>query len=228
MGVFPLMWQLDTQLTLHGHPCDFNPELVYTTCPMSYIFWPPLVEQNKKDFGTDVQKDEHPTYLYGDKSYSVLLYPASHNTRPLPVQTFEASLNGPRFFLVGSWNDWNDWGSTTELKREDGRSTVYSATIRLSGGEDVEFQVECNSDHRQSMFPSPKGDRILGPSAEGHGKNWRLSVPLGAACAHIYWDPTGDRCISFTVSSSISGRAAGRAAVRAKSSAASDIVAVTY
>jgi len=305
---FPLMWQLDTQLTLQGLPCDFNPELVYTTCPMSYIFWPPLVEQNKADFGTDVQINEHPKYLYGDKMYSVLLDPGSHNTKQVSVQASGASLNAPRFFLVGSWsswnefhellpvgadagavfstqvemsgeapvefqllcdNDWNqrifpapqggillgpgsaahgknwkvqppqhpsalqvrwspdamqplhfgfvestsvalsrtyalrgswnDWGSTTELKREDRQSTVYSATILLSRGQDVEFQIMCNDDEGQSMFPSQNGDRILGPSDEGHGKNWRLSAPRRSAKARIYWDPTGDRSVRYTL-----------------------------
>mmetsp|Transcript_85914 Transcript_85914/g.199733 ORF Transcript_85914/g.199733 Transcript_85914/m.199733 type:complete len:316 (-) Transcript_85914:286-1233(-) len=293
---------------------------------MSYIFWPPLVEQNKEDFSTDVQKDEHPIFVYGKnggKSYNVLLDPSKppgkkrpkHEGKQQGLARRESGVNDPfphvqRFSIVGSWsgwkvfhelkdrgaedgalstevdvpsgkvmefqvlcdNDWNQrvfpspqggimlgpssaahgnnwkvqvptqwpeaamrvhwapqgqrplritfaeaasvalgrtyalvgswngWSSTVNLERQGPNTRAYVATIPLSPGVDVEFQVVCNGDWKQRMFPSPAGEQILGPNEDGHGKNWRCKAPPHKALLHVCWDPTGKRSISCSLS----------------------------
>lgn len=55
----PLMWQVDTHLTQNELAVEEGqPSFPYTVKPMGYSLYPPLVEQAKELFGTDVQKDD--------------------------------------------------------------------------------------------------------------------------------------------------------------------------
>lgn len=52
----PLCWQLDTHLT--ENELAYAVDISYTVSPMAYCLHPPLVEQAKELFTTDVQKDD--------------------------------------------------------------------------------------------------------------------------------------------------------------------------
>jgi len=195
---FPLMWQLDTQLTMHGLQCDWNPEIAITTKPMSYVFWPPLATQNKEAFPTDVQKDEHPVYLHGkdgETRYNVLLEPLSQEEwqlgdaasdvgHPLLVDS-----TAERYALVGNWDDWREFCNF--LPAEPG-GTLLEAQIEVPPGKTlVEFQMVRDDDWNQRIFPSQKGEMLLGNSEAAHGHNWRLSVPPDMTLLELRWDSTG-------------------------------------
>lgn len=55
----PLMWQVDTHLTQREViPQEGHAGVPHTAKPRGYSLYPPLVEQAKELFGTDVQKDD--------------------------------------------------------------------------------------------------------------------------------------------------------------------------
>jgi len=199
---FPLMWQLDTQLTLQGRACVENPELVYTVKPMSYIFWPPLVEQNKEDFTTDVQKDEHPRYLHGRNGANC--YSVKPETWVLPGNqgrgartTSDQAALANSYALVGNWNDWTTF---LDFSHSNFSADEFTAELNVPVGQDLEFQVVCDNDWNQRIFPAPGGGILLGPSAVAHGHNWKLQVPLGPPqTLHVVWDPTGERSLDFSL-----------------------------
>ncbi|CAJ1421177.1 unnamed protein product [Effrenium voratum] len=185
---FPLSWQLDTMLTMNSRLCDppmwvsEDMQLSYTVRPMSYILWPPLALQNKKDFRTDVQKDEHPEFLRSN-SYEVMpeMLPA------LPPERRELQKEAPdrSYSLVGSWDDWLNF---QPLHFSDGK---LLAEVDVPPGSPVEFQVLRDDDWNQRYFPEPDGSIRLGGSHDAHGKNWRQAVPLGPPKKlHVAWDPT--------------------------------------
>lgn len=53
----PMSWQFDTHLT--ENEVEMAGGLSYTVKPLGYCLYPPLVEQERDLFGTDVQKQEH-------------------------------------------------------------------------------------------------------------------------------------------------------------------------
>lgn len=194
---FPLLWQLDTMLTLNGTVCKHTPELRYTTKPMGYVLWPPVVEQNKWDFQTDVQKDEHPRFLFGkdgNRCYSVAPEPLSDDADSVVVgdaagEGVDAAALARSYSLVGSWNGW----STFNELRRIGRSVIFSTEVQAPPGEVVEFQVVVDGDWNRRLFPTPAGDVALGQSAAAHGRNWKFQVPQEPRTLHICLDPTGAR-----------------------------------
>eukprot|EP00929_Paragymnodinium_shiwhaense_P096665 TRINITY_DN58344_c0_g1_i1.p1 TRINITY_DN58344_c0_g1~~TRINITY_DN58344_c0_g1_i1.p1 ORF type:complete len:398 (+),score=63.38 TRINITY_DN58344_c0_g1_i1:72-1196(+) len=54
----PLTWQIDTHLTENEVTIE-GTDLRYTVYPMGYCLHPPVVNQERRLFGTDVQKNEH-------------------------------------------------------------------------------------------------------------------------------------------------------------------------
>jgi len=94
------------------------------------------------------------------------------------------------YALVGSWNGWT---AAVELERTEADGTLYVTSIEVPAGENVEFQVVCNGDWKQRMYPSPTGDKILGPNEDGHGKNWRVAAITRQSLLRVRWDPTGKR-----------------------------------
>lgn len=53
----PMSWQIDTHLT--ENEVELEGGLSYTVKPRGYCLFPPLVEQERDQFPTDVQKQEH-------------------------------------------------------------------------------------------------------------------------------------------------------------------------
>lgn len=204
---FPLMWQLDTQLTLRGRICDgltlmaedgSERQLAYTIDPMSYLFWPPLVEQNKKDFQTDVQKDEHPKYVNGQEvttSYTVKPDPwPDEATTASMLSSSDLKSLSRRYALVGSWNDWNFF----ELVRNRSDSLAFHAEIEVPAGEEIQFQMVRDLDWNQRIVPAPDSRIALATSGTAHGRNWKLQVPLTMPLMlHINLDPTGTSKIDY-------------------------------
>ncbi|CAK0836669.1 unnamed protein product [Prorocentrum cordatum] len=150
------------------------------------LFWPPLVEQNKEDFRTDVQKDEHPRYTYGKDSKG------GWGAPPLPLEDEVESvasalrLAGWRCFdLVGDWDGWSRFHRFRG--RSDGCMTVE---VDLPPGEQVEFQILCDEDWDLRLFPTQEGSIVLGPGAAAHGNNWKLQVPTKSHVLHVIWRPS--------------------------------------
>jgi len=197
---FPLMWQLDTQLTLHGHVCNGNPHLSYTVRPMSYILWPPLVEQNKEAFPTDVQKDEHPRYLEARGAQANFKEPwhrTSGGTKPRST-LFEsdAVAISRQYSLVGSWDDWT---MLHDMTISSHNAVAFVAEVLVPIGSVVEFQIVCDSDWGQRAFPGPSGEVIFGSASAAYGLNWRAQAPKidGRLALQVYWDPTGFRHLDY-------------------------------
>lgn len=188
---FPLSWQLDTMLTMHSQLCDpplwvsEDMQLSYTVKPMSYILWPPLAVQNKRDFRTDVQKDEHPEFLHSN-SYEVA--PEVLRQPPQRQELVGEDLEAldRRYALVGSWDDW------LTFHPFHFSDPVLAAEVDVPPGAPVEFQVLRDNDWNQRFFPEADGSIRLGGSHDAHGKNWQQQVPLGPPKKlHVAWDPTG-------------------------------------
>ncbi|CAK9089572.1 Probable inactive glycosyltransferase 25 family member 3 (Cerebral endothelial cell adhesion molecule) [Durusdinium trenchii] len=192
---FPLSWQLDTMLTMHSRLCDpplwvsEDMQLSYTVKPMSYILWPPLALQNKRDFRTDVQKDEHPEFLRSN-SYRVappvLPSPPSSRRDTELVTVEELRALERRYALVGSWDDWLTFHP---FDLADG--PILAAEVDVPPGAPVEFQVLRDNDWNQRFYPEADGSIRMGGSRDAHGKNWQQPVPLGPPKKlHVTWDPT--------------------------------------
>eukprot|EP00435_Cladocopium_sp_Y103_P006479 s1603_g2.t1 len=154
---FPLSWQLDTMLTMHSRLCDpplwvsEDMQLSYTVKPMSYILWPPLAVQNKRDFRTDVQKDEHPEFL---RSNSYEVAPEVLRRPPQRQELVGEDLEA-RYALVGSWDDWLTFHP---FHFSDG--PVLAAEVDVPPGAPVEFQVLRDNDWNQRS--SVHGDLVMG------------------------------------------------------------------
>lgn len=199
---FPLTWQIDTQLTLQSKIADeivvvdeegnYVP-LAYPVKPMGYLFWPPFVEQNKEDFRTDVQKDEHPRYLWGRNGTN------SYTVRPevqsdLPERrvrniTAAATVALSRSYaLVGSWDEWAEF---VEFRRTSKLDTTFIAEVQAPPGQTVEFQIVRDLDWQQRLFPDDSGGVEVGFGPEAHGRNWEVEVPIGPPrVLHVELDPT--------------------------------------
>lgn len=195
---FPLCWQLDTMLTLNSRLCDpplwvsEDMMLSYTVRPMSYILWPPLAVQNKRDFRTDVQKDEHPEFLRSN-SYnvapSIIDAPLPATSALLAFDELDAEVLERTYALVGSWDDWAAFHPLhfSGMGRE-----ALVAEVDIPPGAPVEFQVVRDNDWNQRFFPERDGQISWGGSQEAHGKNWKQEVPLGPPKKlHVSWDPRG-------------------------------------
>jgi len=90
------------------------------------------------------------------------------------------------YSLVGSWDSWK---SFQELSLQDAEGLVYQASIPVSGGKDVEFQVICDRDWKQRIFPAFPGGVIVGPSSDGHGRNWKVKAPAAPAMLKVRFTP---------------------------------------
>jgi len=98
------------------------------------------------------------------------------------------------YAVVGSWSDWTTFD--TLLREDSGNQSslstpLYHASISIPAGEPVEFQLLCNEDWRQRIYPSKVAGELLGPTAEGHGNNFLLDAPDAPAVLNISWNPTG-------------------------------------
>eukprot|EP00439_Symbiodinium_sp_Y106_P053253 s291_g7.t1 len=143
---FPLCWQLDTMLTLNSRLCDpplwvsEDMMLSYTVRPMSYILWPPLAVQNKRDFRTDVQKDEHPEFLRSN-SYNVaptiIDAPLPATSALLAFDEFDAEVlerTVPFRAVVGYFAMSNQDLPVGEI-RNDKRYLAWSEPLLVSGAQ---------------------------------------------------------------------------------------------
>ncbi|CAK9089783.1 Procollagen galactosyltransferase 1-A (Collagen beta(1-O)galactosyltransferase 1-A) (Glycosyltransferase 25 family member 1-A) (Hydroxylysine galactosyltransferase 1-A) [Durusdinium trenchii] len=194
---FPLSWQLDTMLTMHSRLCDpplwvsEDMQLSYTVKPMSYILWPPLALQNKRDFRTDVQKDEHPEFLRSNSHLGVKTFKHVTSVRSTG-STVSTGVSRTRYALVGSWDDWLTFHP---FDLADG--PILAAEVDVPPGAPVEFQVLRDNDWNQRFYPEADGSIRMGGSRDAHGKNWQQPVPLGppkcpdvSEKLHVTWDPT--------------------------------------
>merc|ERR1712131_273166 len=102
-----------------------------------------------------------------------------------------------RYALVGSWSDW---GSFHDFVRDEHGGSVYTAEVAVPAGRNVEFQVICNGSWHHRLFPAANGGgNILGPSAGGHGRNWKLPAPADGSILHVELNPTGARYLKCTM-----------------------------
>mmetsp|Transcript_29931 Transcript_29931/g.94350 ORF Transcript_29931/g.94350 Transcript_29931/m.94350 type:complete len:930 (+) Transcript_29931:296-3085(+) len=103
------------------------------------------------------------------------------------------------YALVGSWSDWRRFD---ELVRTEDGGSVYRAELAVPPGRAVEFQVVCDGSWSRRLFPAGNGGGgVLGPSAGGHGRNWRLQVPADGAMLLVEFNPTGKRYLRCTLAS---------------------------
>eukprot|EP00929_Paragymnodinium_shiwhaense_P001445 TRINITY_DN101683_c0_g1_i1.p1 TRINITY_DN101683_c0_g1~~TRINITY_DN101683_c0_g1_i1.p1 ORF type:complete len:621 (+),score=56.39 TRINITY_DN101683_c0_g1_i1:91-1953(+) len=202
--VFPLMWQLDTQLTLRSRLVQGNPQLSYSIRPMGYHFWPPLVEQNKLDFPTDVQKDEHPVYLYGREGDTYCIHPDTWDLYDEMALLEDGYSNEAyqRYSLVASWSNWTRFHDLWQ----DGQSgSTYRTELQVPIGRPIEFQIVCDRDWTRRIFPTSQGSIQDGSSSEAHGNNWRLQAPPvnpdleELPVMHVEWKPLSpSRSLTWT------------------------------
>jgi len=101
-----------------------------------------------------------------------------------------------RYFLVGSWSDWNEFD---ELQRIF-PGTNHKATVQVPSGLTSEFQIVRDRDFMQRFFPVDASENatIEGPASGHDGENWRIEVPDSVDRLEVYWDPAGQRRISWT------------------------------
>merc|ERR1712032_542540 len=111
---------------------------------------------------------------------------------PRSVAEADSEALARTYALVGNWSNW---GTFVELQRDEGDGTVFSAEVVVPAGKDVEFQVVCDGDWKQRLFPTVNGGggRVLGPTSDGHGRNWRLHGLTDPAILRVDFDPTGER-----------------------------------
>jgi len=193
----------DTMLTLRSRLVPGNPQLSYSVQPMGYHFWPPLVEQNKLDFPTDVQKDQHPIYLYGrdGDTYAVPAEVWDMHGETDGLKQENADAMSRRYSLVGSWSNWSRFH---DLWRDGRVGRTFRAELFVPMGRPIEFQMVCDRDWSRRVFPTPEGSIELGTSSDAHGKNWRLQAPPvnpqleDDVVMHVEWNPTGRRQLTWT------------------------------
>mmetsp|Transcript_48655 Transcript_48655/g.136000 ORF Transcript_48655/g.136000 Transcript_48655/m.136000 type:complete len:582 (-) Transcript_48655:144-1889(-) len=100
------------------------------------------------------------------------------------------------YALVGSWSGW---ASFDEFVREAEDDPVLRVRVAVPANEDVEFQMVCDGDWNQRIVPSGFRGEMHGPSADGHGKNWKLDAPAAPAVLHVEWDPMGKGSLRFSL-----------------------------
>eukprot|EP00931_Biecheleriopsis_adriatica_P108976 TRINITY_DN83249_c0_g1_i1.p1 TRINITY_DN83249_c0_g1~~TRINITY_DN83249_c0_g1_i1.p1 ORF type:complete len:556 (-),score=73.49 TRINITY_DN83249_c0_g1_i1:75-1721(-) len=93
-----------------------------------------------------------------------------------------------RYSLVGSWDGW---ASFHELLQDAEDGGVFKATIVVPPEQEIEFQILCNGDWNQRIFPGSDLGCLCGPSSDGHGKNWKLNAPQQRSILRVAWDPRG-------------------------------------
>lgn len=209
----PLTWQLDTALTRTVRLISESPPLAYTTSPTGYLLWPPLVEQDKISFATDVQKDEHPLFLPGgladsrEANRTQAVQPAAWGLPPEDVgpscsrrrrtEQQRGAVAAPRaalppkgsYALIGSWDGWS---SLLHLRRDRLRGGfVFVTEVQVPLGDDVHFQIVPEANWGQRIFPHQEGGIAFGSGQLAHGKNWHLPSPPsgGLNNLHVQWEP---------------------------------------
>lgn len=105
------------------------------------------------------------------------------------------------YALVGNWSNWR---SFHELERSPvGEGTSFFGEVDLPAGHVAEFQVICDRDWKRRLFPAGAGGGgVLGPSSGGHGRNWRVKVPVTGAPSYrmrVELKPSGQRSLSCTL-----------------------------
>jgi len=81
--------------------------------------------------------------------------------------------------IVGSW-DFNGSTWTTQEMPWDQERKCYTATMRLGRNGWESFQILCEGDWEQALYPERSDGtphepcELLGPDDEGHGKNWTV------------------------------------------------------
>jgi len=115
---------------------------------------------------------------------------------PIPYGggTCDKSVVSRCYSVVGSWSEWTTFNA---LLREDSgnhnasSNPCYHVSIPIPAGEPLEFQLLCDEDWQQRIFPSKVAGELLGPCKEGHGSNFWLDAPDAPSLLNISWNPTG-------------------------------------
>jgi len=108
-------------------------------------------------------------------------------------QSRHAALEG-NYALIGSWSDWQTLYS---FHRSDEYRDMFVADVEVPAARDIAFQIVCNTDLRQRIFPTPFGDIISGIAETSHGLNWQMQVPPNKALLRLYFDPVGRRSLAY-------------------------------
>lgn len=107
-----------------------------------------------------------------------------------------------KYCLAGSWDGWNDW---TVFSPHKDNSSVLMAQVMVPAGQDIEFQIVCDYRWDQRLYPAGEGPGtpIIGPSSEGHGRNWIIPAPETPALLHLRFHPVGRRQLQFYLDTGI-------------------------
>merc|ERR1711933_66132 len=76
-----------------------------------------------------------------------------------------------KYVLVGSWDGWT---SFHELLRISEHGNLFQAAVEVPAGEEIEFQLLCNSD-------------------------WKLDAPVDHALLTVLWDPLGSGSVKYSL-----------------------------
>lgn len=92
-----------------------------------------------------------------------------------------------RYAVVGSWDDWS---TLHELRPDQHGSTKLQVSVGVPAGQSTEFQILRDGDWNQRIFPhgSRGTGAVLGPSPDGHGRNWKLDALPHRSTLNIKWD----------------------------------------
>lgn len=95
------------------------------------------------------------------------------------------------YVVVGSWDGWSAFH---DLRNDQRGTTKLRTSVRVPAGQSVEFQILRDGDWNQRIFPyNGATGSVLGPSPDGHGKNWRLDAPSHQSSLTIEWDASTGR-----------------------------------
>lgn len=134
---------------------------------------------------------------YGDQKFAKEIEnPSSASTpRGNLTQLDDAAALAMTYALAGNWNDWSAF---VELRQN--AQDKFEAEIEVPEKVQViEFQVICNGDWDQRIFPVANGAAIGGPSGGGHGQNWKLRAATGCNILRVSFDPTGSKRLDFSL-----------------------------
>eukprot|EP00746_Dinoflagellata_sp_MGD_P088682 gnl/MRDRNA2_/MRDRNA2_35066_c0_seq1.p1 gnl/MRDRNA2_/MRDRNA2_35066_c0~~gnl/MRDRNA2_/MRDRNA2_35066_c0_seq1.p1 ORF type:complete len:377 (-),score=62.89 gnl/MRDRNA2_/MRDRNA2_35066_c0_seq1:350-1480(-) len=88
------------------------------------------------------------------------------------------------YSLVGSWDGWVAFTDFVHKGETEADGPFLVAEVPVSKGRDIEFQIVCEHDYKQRLFPASDGRTIWGPSSGGDRRNWHLDAPAQQALAH--------------------------------------------
>lgn len=89
-----------------------------------------------------------------------------------------------RYFIVGTFDQWR----VTHEMQTDGQD--YTFEVEIGEGSQESFQILAGNDWSKVLHPSEadgkEGSAIIGPDANGHGKNWTIGKDGSAYTGDIY------------------------------------------